>query len=112
VRVDEVEATLAKVTYKGKYKFTLERSTIHELWGKNDHIRYLAIALWVKDVEDHNKESFITSSVVVEMDGLTHELLMHKLFNAVLSLEMHEVEEWLRYDGIPIVNPHPEVKRK
>jgi hypothetical protein len=111
VKADEVEATLARITYKGKYRFTLERSNIHELWGKNDHIRYLAIGLWVKDVENPAKESFITSSMMVQLDGLTHDLLLHQLFNAVLSLESHEVEEWLRYDGIPIVNPHPEVKR-
>lgn len=53
--------------------------------------------------------SFINNGrIFYPEEFLSKELLELKLYDICVSLELHEIDEWLKFDGINYRNPHPE----
>jgi hypothetical protein len=42
------------------------------------------------------------------LDDFSRDLFLRTVFATVTARELHEVEEWLRLDGEPLFEPHPE----
>ena len=45
-----------------------------------------------------------------EVDSLIEELIKVKLHSHIGNMELHERDEWLRFDGVRYLEPHPEGK--
>jgi hypothetical protein len=41
---------------------------------------------------------------------LTEQQILAQIENLLLEIERHEIAEWLRVDGMPVQEPHPEIK--
>lgn len=46
-----------------------------------------------------------------DIDVMTDAQLVARIFEEIMWLEAHEVQEFYRLDGKPILDPHPELRR-
>lgn len=47
-----------------------------------------------------------------EIDSLPTEVIVLRIFDTVYEMEIHELKEFFRYDGLCVQEPHPEAPRK
>lgn len=47
-----------------------------------------------------------------ELHECTEEELVRTIGDQVKLFEMHEVDEWLRFDGVRLNDPHPELRSR
>jgi hypothetical protein len=106
-----VEGILKKITYKVGWKFRAQRN--HAWDGVEVWISYLD-----KDATGKTPgENYLNLRVAISMHELSHmrhpeKYLMHRIFEGIRTAEMHEIDEWLKYDGVHVNDPHPERKNE
>ena len=42
-----------------------------------------------------------------ELTAITRDIFLQRVFDTLVLRELHEVEEWLRLEGVPLREPHP-----
>lgn len=45
-----------------------------------------------------------------QIDDMSDEQILRFILHFVEKAELHEVREWFRCNGVPVVDPHPELK--
>ena len=115
--MDALERTIrivAEITYKPTWEFSVAAVPHFGSDGSLLPIRMLCLyaRLTAPDVTNPENTVHISSFRQLpyeDIDGWSDELLIQYVRDFVRSAEMHEVDEWFRFRGIPLVNPHPEL---
>lgn len=109
----KVEAILKEVTYKpGSYFKALREAS--------DPCITVSLCCYVVDVTNPERTIPIVSIfkapeyflVKSGESGDLEELILHQVKYLVKQLEMHEVDEFLKYKGKYVTDPHPELNKK
>jgi len=98
VNVDELRAELARYTYKPGWRLTIAP---HTGFGAVLHVGYDA-----PDSRTPGETARIESRHVIDPWDAEH--LAEFVAQALRQAEMHELAEWLRYDGVMVDDPHAE----
>lgn len=97
----QVQDILDRLSYKP--------NTVLELRTSPEGLR-LALRAFLPKVDSPDQKTSICSQIVLQ--GLRRRWLEHEVLSLVQELvrrhEEHEIQEWLRLDGVPLVDPHPE----
>lgn len=108
---DELEVFIDRITYKPGFSMIALRSSsdgyvsirmsmmVPDALSKTPLNRLLPIST-VKQIPEYS------------LAAITEEHLLHILKHTILSLERHEMDEFLRLDGACVTDPHPEFKNK
>lgn len=78
-------------------------------WNINfrDECVNLHITLPVLDVYTGESTTVTMSNVIASCDVRSEEALLRLIRANILTLEVHEIDEWFALDGIQVNNPHP-----
>lgn len=96
----EMERLLERITYKPGVRLSIWRSV-------HDERLTLGIIAAVPSVDDPSRTIEIQSTVSLPAWQLGEAGILRKVRRLVKELENHEVDEWLRVDGVPVRDPHP-----
>jgi hypothetical protein len=108
--MDLLQGILKKITYKEGWEFRAQRSPGWE--AVEVSISYLN-----KDATGKTPgENYLALRIAIPMYELSHmshpeKYLMHRIFEGIRQAEMHEIDEWLKFDGVHVNDPHPERKK-
>jgi len=98
---------LSKITYKPNWKFELEED-------RNTPTRFMQNFLYLRiTTHQPNADRSLQSVLLTSSHALSPEAFMDKshflmiVEHAIRDAEMHEVDEWLKFDGKHIRHPHP-----
>jgi hypothetical protein len=103
---EELKKIMAKFTYKPGSRFQVRR-------GPERGLYFIEVSIYCQDVNAPHKLNFVTNQTpVFEVDLMdwTDALVIARVQNAVQSIEQHEIQEWLRLDGMFVSDPHPEIR--
>lgn len=93
MNVKEARRLVKKISYKPEWTFEV---------NKNGAIMASSFVL---DVDDRTSQA--ETFIIVETSDDDAKEIISKLRSAILFIEHHEMDEWFRIDGIPVVDPHP-----
>lgn len=103
---------LDTITYKPGWKFqALDREYGSSMWQET----VLAILWDAPDAVTGRNGKFARYQIVPDYlltDGGQEHLLLRYIEHEVIAAEIHEVHEFLRVNGIPVTDPHPERREK
>ena len=101
-----VKAIVSRIDYKPDFKI--------DVYGTYDvSIR----VIFKRPVPDSNNPSQVapqifsrdyTPELVLSMKD-PYEYILRDLIHSIQQMEMHEMDEWLRVDGVRVREPHPEL---
>ena len=103
--LNELKVFVARFTYKPKAYVRV--IPVFKFWT-------IEVGLWCEDAESLNRNKLnyvkhITSPFTADdLKDYTEELVIAKIENAIISIEHHEINEWLRIDNRYVSDPHPE----
>lgn len=110
--LDELNKLLAQFTYKDKFKVVTEPAGWYTRPAPDTY--FLKASVWCLDADGSGKWNFVHTMSTFELRELTdwnEELVKVKVYKLVLSIEEHEINEWLRFDGKHVNDPHPELRK-
>jgi hypothetical protein len=97
---------LERVTYKPGSRFSVERPP--------GGPAFLQLKLYVQDVNNPARTTPLCHARPLEDSQLDEmsdaELIKTLVYQSIAEMERHEIHEWLRFDGVPVIDPHPELK--
>ncbi len=84
------------------------------IWAFSDDHR-LRFVVWhpTKDARDPEKRETlqtVRSMPIDELKDATVETIKQKVLEVVTENELHERDEWLKWNGMHLNNPHPELQ--
>lgn len=107
MEIDEALKLIERITYKPEVKVSADRSVLMDIL----HISFSRLALDSENPENTERK-FVSSFHSVRADDLEimDQLeLLARIRRFLLDFETHEMNEWLRFDGQRLVDPHPEL---
>ena len=102
----EFEDLVRKVSYKPGWSFEAITIWQPEIW--------VTVFFDVEDVDGsgvvwrHQK----TRCYKIDDDSVEPRAILDAIGEMVAKIEDHERNEWLRWDRVPIQDPHPELRRR
>lgn len=100
-----------RLTYKPGYRVEISR-VLHD----DNHLGiqpvYVRVFAMVTDVNDHSRQSPLYNSEGHPwywFEQATEEQVVSLIRGQCRRLELHEVDEWLRLDGVCVTEPHPDL---
>lgn len=94
---EEVWEILQKISYKPGWSFDFEESSF----------RTITVAATVKNSRDNPLWEELTMRMSVPFDPrMTKKEFLFQVMRIVAEIELHEVQEFFRYDGKVIFDPH------
>lgn len=112
-QAERMKAVIGRLTYKPTWRFIVEQGE-RGAWAPPSWCDDLLFTVWLthqdRDVATGRMEHF-TSRHVFDAQAVARmpeEHLVEELRRLVIRAELHEVDEWLRLDGVCVVEPHPE----
>lgn len=111
---ERVKYLVERITYKPRWEIAVSRTR-----NLGDHIgRYDIPAVWISvklpamDVHRPNREITLQNQKCFWEDTLESmtdkDIIKHCICNVLLDTERHELDEWFKFDGIQIFDPHHE----
>lgn len=100
----EIIALVNRLTYKPGHKLLAQLDPC-------EHI--IRIVLFVADAPSPDERSqpqllrWETRVHGDQLEAMNQKAVLHKITGLIMSYEMHEIDEWLRKDGVPVNDPHP-----
>lgn len=103
---DEVRRIVEKLTYKPGWVLECypdegPRGGVIFRFGKDE------LDSEINDGEATRALMLTTSLSRDELRPLGRDEILQFVFDTVAKRELHEIEEWLRFDGTPLKEPHP-----
>ena len=100
---------LGHVTYKPGWRIELENSG----WGLG-----IGVEIETQDSNhpgadkvvihfNHPLPPWLIDAIEKEPPAKVFSALLNEVQLAIKEAELHEAAEWLRFDGVPVVDPHP-----
>lgn len=109
---DQAIRFVTRLTYKPKYRF--RASVLDDFMGRHaDDCVEFTLMGDAPDAQGSVAVAEITSRTTIPTRALTdmdEAQLAAAMYELALSLERHELEEWLRIDGKHFREPHPEMR--
>jgi hypothetical protein len=111
--LEEIKEVVSRVTYKPGWKLTAETSPNYFEFRHRGRGVFLRLVGTCHNLEKNSMELTPTlhSSKYVERPIMDHKELMHLIREMYREMELHEMNEWLKFDRVCVVDPHPELKR-
>lgn len=109
-QLERVRSVLQKVTYKPGWVITaFDHRTIQE--PKNDFFSF-HLCLQPDIVSGRQTEIAHHSSLsIFDLANMKDDqVITYFVTNAIRDMEMHEMDEWFKFDGFHVRDPHPEKK--
>lgn len=110
----EVQNILNRIAYKPTWKLSASApaEVIWEAWYVTIHLYYEA-----PSVDDPGAIAKLAISMKVYKDELAKMLASKDFVNWIVvalikRAELHEMDEWLKFDGAHVTDPHPELRGK
>jgi len=94
----EIREIVKAITYKEGWVFQCRDSMFDAV--------EVRVGVKVKDVEAPDKEIVLNQAMLVH-EGMEKERVLMCVCQLVRELEIHEMDEWLKFEGQRINNPHP-----
>lgn len=106
--VKQAFAIVAAVTYKPGWRVTLEPDPFPGHVVLRVSVDMVPAGMTVSP-PGHNvvKVQVTGTQVLGPLDQLTEERLLNEIQRQIQAMEMHEVDEWLKYKGKHVREPHP-----
>lgn len=101
---EEVETLIKGISYKPGWKIECLRSSSY---GPYIDIRIMSGP--VPDALGINSFAQPIQSRLLLSDQLPAPFFLQEIFKAIRVLELHEMDEWLKYQGKWVRDPHPEI---
>lgn len=98
---EQAHEWLSRLSYKPTFKFHLRRAIC------TDHIE-LRITHLVDDVQNPDRQKIHVSACHIVPVGTLQSFDEFKAWirSLIMTLEIHELDEWLKFDGIQMNDPH------
>lgn len=97
--IDEVRGLIASVTYKRGWSFTVEP------FGFD--VAMIEIRFNARDANDQTKELQFSTRHPLALSHIPSKRgLLNRLRSYILHIEMHELDEFLKVDGVAPFDPH------
>jgi hypothetical protein len=112
-QAERMKAVIGRLTYKPTWRFTVEQGE-KRAWEAPSWRDGLTFTVWLtheeRDVVTGRMECFTWRHVfdVEAVARMPEEHLVEELRRLVIRGELHDVDEWLKLDGVCVVEPHPE----
>jgi hypothetical protein len=98
--LQKAQELVAKFTYKPNFKIELQQDILRDMWQLHIH-------MIVSDVHT-GKVTKVNSTRLLHCK-VDKDYLKDSIISAVHELEIHEINEWLKFNGKHVTNPHPEL---
>jgi hypothetical protein len=99
-----MEHLVSRLSYKPNTKLS-----VMECSGGSIVVRFF---MCVPDITRRVSDGFgVNNMVAMEPEHIlnqTEDHLIHVIQAMIVQTEMHEVDEWLRVEGVPVRDPHPD----
>lgn len=116
-QLERVRSLLAKITYKPGWVITaFEHGVMRE--PKNEYSFYDPTRIYIRilclqpdtvtgrETEISHHSSLSRYDVANMKDA---DVVGYLISNAIRHMELHEMDEWLRFDGVHVRDPHPKI---
>lgn len=108
-QLTRLQSLVARITYKPGFKLSVEEDLV---FG-SEYLR-IFFSMSVVDAFDLRNTEMLSSTVAIQKTactGYSDEYLLNQIIRQrIIEMEMHEVDEFLKFDGLFIVDPHPELR--
>lgn len=109
---ERLKMVVGLVTYKPGWQFEVSYVRTGTLgYGYFDHAA-LDICYLGLDVGNPEKKVVLTHSSVIDLEyisKMTNEDIVHRFIShGIREAELHEMDEWLKYAGRNVREPHPD----
>lgn len=112
--IERVKNILSKITYKPGWTFYVDRED-KNTYKYSSYLKLHVIAQQI-DISDPLKIVYIKSDMMIsewDIERLSdNQLIDYLVLQLIRKVELHEIDEWLKIDGINFREPHPELKEK
>lgn len=121
----EMEALVAKIQYKPGWEFrAVERielnrimvgvclTTVEQDPEKRKIQEHERGFVWDPAREPKTLVWWEIPFPIPELRELSDEMIVGKIWEQVIAIEAHEIQEFFRYDGLCVQEPHPEAPRE
>lgn len=109
----EVQRVIADIEYKPGSQIAIINSTVYATGAFFNEKRYepmAVLSIWTKDTDDQKTEGMFTNYRKLEPNILeklkTPKDVLTLIRSLILEFELHEMDEWIRYKGEKVYNPH------
>lgn len=99
--LNRVQEVVDKISYKPGYEFICKRSEYH------DDVIVTLVSVPVLDSTGTGEMRPIRGNLMVATYH-DEEYIKRSIFSMIRAMELHEMNEWLKFEGKYIENPHPE----
>lgn len=106
--LQRVRLLLDRITYKPGWQIEARRINDYSPWDKVT----LMVSCLTRDVNSDNETRVVScfSLEDLHLDRMDdQDIVKHFIRRAIWQLEEHESDEWLKFDKVCVVDPHPEL---
>lgn len=103
---EQADGLVRRFTYKPGFDIHLADD-----WDGGENTAVLVVEGEVTDARDPEHDTVVMFRRRLHLDTMYPDMLTEAVHHACRELELHEVKEWLKFDGKYVTNPHPEEKK-
>lgn len=114
---EQVQIVLDSMSYKPGWSFTLMPEDPRRSPANPPDFLHILCRTRQPSVFPPHQQVFLSQYMVVSPLMLECSLnlnasLKHMLYRTILEMEKHEIDEWLKFNGVCFHEPHPEKEQK
>lgn len=106
----------SKISYKPGWKINIQDYASATSINGYDPYIYLILTMFQPNLDRPNEQIKLQFSKTIDpysISRMTDEQIVEYIISGLVrEAELHEMDEWLKYDGIHVKEPHPELKAK
>lgn len=96
----DIQSAVRMISYK-------PGSRIRAFPGIGPYDEYIGISIAVPSLErDSHQPSFLYANCSISLFAATEQELLKVIREAIRTMELHEVDEWIKFKGERIFDPH------
>lgn len=110
---EQIQFFLDRITYKPGWVIEIVTAPVTQQRNEYDSIP-IRVCFPVKDVLTGKDTtlSFIGAIAPSFITPITDDYIRYCIENLIRQAEDHEFQEWFKFDGVCVYNPHPELKEE
>ena len=109
--IETAQAIVAKLTYKPGWEL--------ECYPQGEPAGGVVLRFGKSELDSEINDGKTTKPLMLAttlasavLNQMSESGLLQFIFDTVVQRELHEIEEWLRYDGNPLKEPHPNLGKR
>lgn len=109
-----VAGVLRRITYKPTWRFHIEAEpeTMYRPWYVHVHLYYSLPSIDDPMVDSQlTTQQTFTANALADVVRYGEDAIVERVaYSLIRRAELHEMDEWLKLDGVCVRDPHPELK--